>query len=61
MNTLLGAGWKILYDIDERHARAEPHGEITRLTECRLDRGRGIDVNENASECAHAPYDRTQP
>jgi hypothetical protein len=41
--------------------RAEPHGEIARLTECRLDRDRELDVNESALECAHAPYDRTQP
>jgi hypothetical protein len=56
-----GGGAKILNDIDERHARPESRRQVARLLKCRMYVGRGIGIDENASECAHAPYDRTQP
>lgn len=58
---VVGAGWKMLCDIDERHARGEPRRQIAGLLKCRMHVGRGVGIDENASECAHAPYDRTQP
>jgi hypothetical protein len=48
------------YDIEERGA-LRVRRQIARLLECRMHVARDIGIDGNASECAHAPYDRTQP